>query len=212
MANGTEELGGVSATQEEDVVPQADEKMALEAHDPNVILFRQLDPPVSPDEERRVRRKIDFRLPPLLCLVYFCTWLDRGNIGNAALMGLETDIGLTGARYSLAVAVFFIGTCVGDLGTNLGMRFVRPSVWVSCAMIIWGGISCLMAAVFNPAGMYVLRLLLGLFESAFISGAPYLLTFWYPRAEWGQRISIYLAANPMAGAFGGWVVGALAHV
>lgn len=206
MANGQNDLQGAVVQEVVAMSHVDDEKLALETHDPNVVLFRQLDPPVSPEEEKRVRRKIDFHLPPLLCLVYISTWLDRGNIGNAALMGLEEDIGLTGAKYSLAVSMFFVGTCFGDLSTNIGMRFVRPSLWVSGAMVIWGGISCLMAATSNPAGMYVLRLILGIFESAFISGAPYLFTFWYPRAEWGRRICIYLAATPVAGAFGGWVV------
>jgi MFS family permease len=197
----------MAAENEEAVVEHESESKEAEAvHDPNVIMFRNLDPPVTPEEERRVRRKIDLRLPPLLCLVYICTWLDRGNLGNAALMGIQTDIGLTGASYSLAVSLFFVGTCVGDLGTNIGMRFVRPSTWISGAMCTWGAIAMLMSATFNPAGMYALRVFLGIFESAFISGAPYLFTFWYPRAEWGRRISIYLAATPVAGAFGGWIV------
>ena len=161
--------------------------------DNNVHSFRQLDPPVTDEEIRKVRRKMDLRLPPFVCLIYITTWLDRGNIGNAALMGIKNDIGLTAAKYSLVVSLFFVGTCFGDLGTNIGMRLVRPSYWISGAMVLWGSIATLMAATFNPAGIMALRFFLGIFEAAFICGAPYVFTFWYPRKEWGRRICIYLS-------------------
>jgi MFS family permease len=141
-----------------------------------------------------------------VCLIYITTWLDRGNIGNAALMGIKEDIGLSASTYSLVVAMFFIGTCCGDLFTNIGMRLVRPSYWISGAMVLWGAIATLMAATYNPAGMLALRFFLGIGEAAFICGAPYVFTFWYPREEWGRRVCIYLAATPLAGAFGGWIV------
>lgn len=181
-------------------------------HDENVANFRQLDPPVTPEEVKKVRLKMDLRLPPLLYLIYIATWLDRGNIGNAALMGFKTDIGLDSRGYSLAVSIFFIGTLTGDLFSNIGMRYVRPSIWISSAMVIWSAIAMSMAAVKNPAQIYALRYLLGVFESAFISGAPYLVTFWYPRNEWGRRIAVYFAATPTAGAFGGWIAYGIALI
>lgn len=185
---------------------ELEEKLRFHVRDPNIHFFRQLDPPVTAEEERKVRWKIDRRLPPFLFLVYVVTWLDRSNLGNAALMGIKDAIGLDSPKYSLAISIFFAGTCIGELGNNLGMRFVRPSVWVASAMLIWGVIATLMAVANNAAGITAMRFFLGIFEAAVICGAPYILTFWYPREEWGRRIAIYLSATSFAGAFGGWIV------
>ncbi|KAK1992751.1 major facilitator superfamily transporter [Colletotrichum falcatum] len=170
-----------------------------------VARMNNLDPPVTPEEARRVRRKIDLRLPPFLLVLYMFTWLDRGALGNAALMGIREDLGFSSRQFSLAVSMFFVGTCIADLFVNIGMRYVRPSLYLATAMIIWGVFASLQAVAGSPQGMYAIRFFLGVFEAAFISGAPYLTTVLYPRAEWGRRISIYLAATPLAGAFGGWV-------
>ncbi|KAK2018414.1 major facilitator superfamily transporter [Colletotrichum eremochloae] len=170
-----------------------------------VARMNNLDPPVTPEEAKRVRRKIDLRLPPFLLVLYMFTWLDRGALGNAALMGIREDLGFSSRQFSLAVSMFFVGTCVADLFTNIVMRYIRPSLYLATAMIIWGVFAALQAVAGSPQGMYAIRFFLGVFEAVFISGAPYLTTVLYPRAEWGRRISVYLAATPLAGAFGGWV-------
>ncbi|KAK2025192.1 major facilitator superfamily transporter [Colletotrichum zoysiae] len=177
-----------------------------------VARMNNLDPPVTPEEARRVRRKIDLRLPPFLLVLYMFTWLDRGALGNAALMGIREDLGMSSRQFSLAVSMFFVGTCIADLFTNICMRYIRPSLYLATAMVIWGVFASLQAVAGSPQGMYAIRFFLGVFEAAFISGAPYLTTVLYPRAEWGRRISIYLAATPLAGAFGGWVSYGVARI
>ncbi|KAK1445921.1 major facilitator superfamily transporter [Colletotrichum melonis] len=186
----------------------------LEVHADEDIVARMnnLDPPVTPEEERRVRRKIDMRLPPFLLILYMFTWLDRGALGNAALMGIKEDLGFTSRDFSLAVSMFFVGTAISDLFTNIGMRYIRPSVYLATAMIIWGIFATLQAVAGGPSGMFAIRFFLGIFEAAFISGAPYLTTVLYPRAEWGRRISVYLSATPLAGAFGGWVAYGVSNI
>ncbi|ANB13078.1 Tna1p [Sugiyamaella lignohabitans] len=183
-----------------------------DVHDENVEIFRQLDPPVTEEEHRKLLRKIDLRLPPFLFFLYIFCWLDRANLGNMYLMDFKQDIGLTSSAASLAVAIIYIGTFTGDMFTNLGMRYFPPSKWVSGAMIIWASITLLMAAVTNPAGIYAARLFLGIFEAAFTSGAPYIFTFWFTRKEWGRRISLYFAATPTAGAFGGWIAYGIQYI
>ncbi|KFA46223.1 hypothetical protein S40293_07165 [Stachybotrys chartarum IBT 40293] len=177
-----------------------------------VARMNNLDPPVTPEEEKQVRRKIDMRLPPFLLVLYMFTWLDRGALGNAALMGIREDLGFSSAQFSLAVSMFFIGTAVADLFTNIGMRYFKPSLYLACAMVVWGVVATLQAVAGSPQGMYAIRFFLGVFEAAFISGAPYLTTVLYPRAEWGRRISVYLSATPLAGAFGGWVAYGVANI
>jgi hypothetical protein len=121
-------------------------------HEQLVDRLNNLDPPVTPEEERRVRRKIDLRLPPFLLVLYIFTWLDRGALGkniaasgiessadqcpgNAALMDIKTDLNISGPQFSLAVSMFFVGTCVADLFTNIGMRYIRPSLYLAGAMV-----------------------------------------------------------------------------
>jgi hypothetical protein len=70
----------------------------------------QLPPPptLSKEEERKLWRKIDLRLMPMLCLMYLMSFMDRGNIGNAKLEGLESQLDLTGNRYNIALTMYFI--------------------------------------------------------------------------------------------------------
>ncbi|KAF6802646.1 MFS transporter [Colletotrichum sojae] len=177
-----------------------------------VARMNNLDPPVTPEEVKKVRRKIDMRLPPFLLVLYMFTWLDRGALGNAALMNIREDLGFSSRQFSLAVSMFFVGTAIADLFTNIGMRYIRPSLYLATAMIIWGVFATLQAVAGSPEGMYAIRFFLGVFEAAFISGAPYLTTVLYPRSEWGRRISIYLSATPLAGAFGGWVAYGISNI
>lgn len=126
--------------------------------------------------------------------------------GNAALMNIKEDLGFSGAQFSLAVSMFFVGTCVADLFTNIGMRYIRPSLYLSgamvclhfslpvylgillltasihCVQVIWGIVASLQAVAGGPAGMYAIRFFLGVFEAVFISGAPYMTTILIPRA------------------------------
>lgn len=127
-------------------------------------------------------------------------------------MGIREDLPLSGYEFSTAVSMFFVGTCIADLFTNVGMRYIRPSLYLSGAMIVWGVVATLQAVSGSAHGMYTVRFFLGVFEAAFISGAPYMTTILYPRAEWGRRICVYLSATPFAGAFGGWIAYGIAQI
>ncbi|OQV07919.1 hypothetical protein CLAIMM_12273 [Cladophialophora immunda] len=202
----------ITMSKEMDVHSEGIHVEKVSEHEQLVARLNNLDPPVTQEEVKRVRRKIDLRLPPFLMVLYIFTWLDRGALGNAALMNIKTDLNLSGAQYSLAVSMFFVGTCVADVFTNVGMRYIRPSLYLSGAMIVWGIMATLQAVAGGASGLFAIRFFLGVFEAAFISGAPYLTTVMYPRAEWGKRICIYLSATPIAGAFGGWIAWGVAHI
>lgn len=104
-------------------------------------------------------------------------------------MGIREDLNFSSSQFSLAVSMFFVGTCIADVFTNIGMRIVRPSVWLSSAMVIWGVVAALQAVAGGPAGMNAIRFFLGVFEAAFISGAPYLTTVRQPdRQGASQRL------------------------
>ncbi|KAI9932521.1 hypothetical protein MW887_008763 [Aspergillus wentii] len=85
-------------------------------------------------ETARILRKIDWRLLPLLTVLYVLSFLDRGNIGNAKVAGMNEELGLTGAQYNLALTVFFFPYAVFEVPSNVVLKLMRPSIWM-CIMM-----------------------------------------------------------------------------
>jgi hypothetical protein len=86
----------------------------------------------------RLNRKLDFRVLPPLFILYFFSYLDRGNMGNAKIQGLEKSLDLVGQDYSIALCVFFIPYVLLEVPSNLILKRVRPSTWLSILVICWG--------------------------------------------------------------------------
>ncbi|KAG9324801.1 hypothetical protein KVV02_004674 [Mortierella alpina] len=151
------------------------------------------------EEVRRVRWKIDKRLIPMLSLLYFCSYLDRINFGNAKIAGLETDLNLNSGLYNMAGSIFYIGYILGDIPANLALKRVGPKIWLTLVMFIWGGVSMCMAAVTNGAGLLATRFFLGLTESWF---APTPVFVGYQVVSMAKAV-IFFSMATVAGAFGG---------
>lgn len=88
--------------------------------------------------ERKVTRKVDFVLVPMLCLLLIVAFLDRTNIGNARIQGLEADLGMKGTDYNIALFVFFVPYLLLDIPCNMIMKKLRPSRYLSTLMFAWG--------------------------------------------------------------------------
>ncbi|KAJ4466260.1 inner membrane transporter yfaV [Lentinula aciculospora] len=93
---------------------------------------------LSEEEERKLWRKIDLRLMPILCLMYLMSFMDRGNIGNAKLQGLTTQLNLTGNQYNIALTMYFIPYCIFECPANLVLKKFRPSIWLPGITVVWG--------------------------------------------------------------------------
>jgi MFS family permease len=153
--------------------------------------------------EKKLLRKIDTRLMPLLMLIYVLNYLDRNNIATARLGTLEDDLGLVGTQYNTVISIFFVGYILTQIPTNMILDKVRPSLFLPAVMCAWGVVSTCTAAVHNYQGLIALRFVLGFVEAPFFPGALFLLSSWYTKKELAARISILYAAGQMAGAFGG---------
>ncbi|KAF9331062.1 hypothetical protein BG006_006069 [Podila minutissima] len=151
----------------------------------------------------RLRRKIDWRLIPLLSIMYLFSFLDRVNIGNAKVAGLEKDIGLTPQEYSWALSIFFIGYIIAETPSQMLLKKVGPRKWISLCMFVWGGLTMLLAACSSAASLYATRFFLGIFEAALFPGAIFTLTLFYARREQALRNGLFFSTATMAGAFGG---------
>ncbi|RPA85958.1 MFS general substrate transporter [Ascobolus immersus RN42] len=150
-------------------------------------------------------RKLDWNLVPFLSLLYLLSFLDRTNIGNARLVGLEDDLGMdkTTLQYNIALAVFFPWYVAAEIPSNLMMKKTRPSLWITIIMLAWGVVMTLMGLVTNYTGLLIARMALGVAEGGLFPGVTFYITMWYRRHECGFRMALFFSAATAAGAFGG---------
>lgn len=92
----------------------------------------------TPEEERKIVWKIDFRVFPMLCVVFGLSLLDRSNISAAFIANMSTDLALTGSRYNIALLVFFIGYGLFELPSNYVIRRIGARWWLSFLIVSWG--------------------------------------------------------------------------
>ncbi|KAI9318062.1 major facilitator superfamily domain-containing protein [Dichotomocladium elegans] len=157
-------------------------------------------------------RKLDLRLIPLLSVLYLLSYIDRSNIGNASLGGLQRDLGLTHQEYQWCLSIFFFGYIIFEIPSNIVMRRWRPSNWLGLLMGSWGIIATAMAACRTFAGLAICRFLLGACEAGFFPGVIYFLSVWYTRKEYGRRMGLFWSFGSLAGAFGGLFAYAISQI
>ncbi|KAF9339435.1 hypothetical protein BGZ91_005895 [Linnemannia elongata] len=164
---------------------------------------------LDPVAIKKLRTKIDWRLVPLVSVLYLCAFLDRVNIGNAKVAGIAVDLKLTPEEYNWSLSIFFIGYVLFEVFSNMCLKLAGPRRWISFVMIAWGGIMMAMAAVTNAAGLLAARFFLGVAECGLFPGVVYLFSLWYTRDEQALRNGVFFSAATMAGAFGGVLAWAL---
>ncbi|CAG8723515.1 25487_t:CDS:2 [Gigaspora margarita] len=167
---------------------------------------------IESSEEKRLLKKIDLRIIPLVTVLYTLSFLDRVNIGNAKLANFERDINLTNDEYDWALGIFFLGYVIFDVPSNIALIKIKPSVWISTLMVVWGIIMTIMAFAKNFSELMVLRFLLGLFESGLFPGVIFYLTKWYKKSERNYRISLFFSGATIAGAFNGLLAYAITNL
>lgn len=153
-------------------------------------------------------RKLTRRIIPFAMLLYFIAYLDRVNIGFAAL-SMNEDIGLSAAAFGFGAGVFFIGYCLFEVPSNLILHRVGARVWIARIMLTWGIISGAMAFVQGPISLYVLRFLLGVAEAGFFPGIILYLSYWFPARHRAGVTALFMAAVPISIALGSPLSGAL---
>lgn len=157
---------------------------------------------VVPDIERRVIHKMDFRIVPLVTALYVLAFLDRSNIGNARIAGMTKELHLEGNDYQWLLTIFYITYILFEFQV-LVWKIVPPHMWLAFTVFGWGLVATAQAGTHSWAGMMACRFFLGISESGFGPGIPYLLSFFYLRHEVGVRIAVFLSAAPLATTFSG---------
>ncbi|KAL4802447.1 major facilitator superfamily domain-containing protein [Aspergillus unguis] len=179
-------------------------KVALE-HDELYLAYASKGEEWHRQMTRRLLRKVDLHLLPLLVLMYLLNFLDRNNLSQARLGTLEEDLNMHGTDFNLATSILFVGYLLMQLPSNLLLTRVRPSLFLGIAMAIWGVISTCQAAAHSFAGLVVTRFFLGFVEAPFFPGAVMLMSSWYTRQELSYRIAWFYAGSSLANAFGGLI-------
>ncbi|WP_295453669.1 MFS transporter [uncultured Thiodictyon sp.] len=157
---------------------------------------------------RETLKQITWRLIPALCLLYIVAYLDRINIGFAALQ-MNQDLQLSAVAYGTGAGLFFLGYVLFEIPSNLILQRLGPRVWIARIMVSWGLISMLMATTRSEQGFYVLRFLLGVAEAGFFPGIILYLTAWFPARERAQAIALFATATALAGLIGSPLSGAI---
>lgn len=161
---------------------------------------------LTPDElviEKKLKRKIDSLIMPVVVLVYLMNYIDRNNYAAARLQGLETDLHLTQAQYQTALSILFVGYIIAQVPSNLVLNHLgRPSLYLGAFIILWGTVSALTCLVKDYSQIVVCRFILGLVEAPFFPGVLFYLSKWYTKSELNLRMSIFYSGSLISGAFG----------
>src|SRR6201992_2732927 len=151
-----------------------------------------------------------WRLIPVMCLMYVASFLDRVNIGFAALT-MNQDLGFSPQVCGIGAGIFFFGYFFFDIPSNLMLEKVGARLWMCRIMVSWGLVSMATVFVQGPLSFYILRFLLGLTEAGLYPGMILYMTYWFPAATRARFIALFLAAVPAASVIGGplsgWMLG-----
>ncbi|KAH7921920.1 MFS general substrate transporter [Leucogyrophana mollusca] len=166
----------------------------------------------DPSEDRRIRRKVDLRLLPVLTILYLLSFLDRSNIGNAKIDGMATDLNLSAPGYNDALAIYFVGYVIFEIPANIILKRCNPQVWLPTLTLVWGIVSIIQGVVRNQSGLLGIRFLLGATEAGLFPGVIYVFSVYYRRNERSWRVAIFFGGAALSGAFGGILAYAIGNM
>lgn len=147
-----------------------------------------------------------------MSIIYLCNFFDRSNVGNAKILGLESDLHLNNHQYAVGLAVFYVFYIVADVPSNLFLKRATPRIWLPLLALLWGVSVMCIGFVRNYAEFLVVRCLLGIFEGGLYPGSLLYLSTLYTREELTLRVGIFYSSASLSGAFGGLLATGLSNV
>ena len=159
---------------------------------------------LAPDKsrlEKETMRRVGMRLIPFLIVCYFIAYVDRVNVGFAALT-MNKDIGLSSAAFGLGAALFFVAYVICEVPSNLALERFGARPWIARIMISWGMVGTGSAFVTGPVSFSICRFLLGAAEAGFFPGVILYLTYWFPKAYRARIVAMFMVAIPLSSFFG----------
>jgi len=156
--------------------------------------------------EARTIRKLQLRLLPFLFLLYVIAFVDRINIGFAALT-MNKELAMTSQQFGFAAGVFFFGYCLFEVPSNLLLHKIGARIWIARILITWGILAALTGFVHTVHHLYVLRFLLGLAEAGYFPGIVLYLTYWFRQREQARVLALFMTALPVTSIVGAPISG-----
>ncbi|GJE11240.1 MFS transporter [Methylobacterium longum] len=147
--------------------------------------------------EQATMRRVAWRLIPFICLLYFIAFIDRVNIGFAALT-MNKDLGFSATVFGFGAGVFFFGYFLFEIPSNIILDKVGARLWIARVMVTWGFLSGAFAFIQGETSFYVLRFLLGAAEAGFFPGIILYLSYWFPARYRAAVVSLFMTAAPIS--------------
>ena len=155
------------------------------------------DPSLPDPLSQRTTSKVRWRIIPLLFVLYVISYLDRANIGYAALQ-MNAELALSTQAYGFAAGIFFIGYFLFEVPSNMALSRYGARLWISRILVSWGIVASLCAFVRTPLQLYVLRFLLGVAEAGFFPGIIIYMTYWFRARDQATSVALFTAAIPVS--------------
>ena len=158
--------------------------------------------------EQRTMAKVSWRLLPLIVVIYFVAYIDRTNVGFAAI-GMNKALGFSAYIYGWGAGIFFLGYFLFEVPSNVILHRVGARVWIARIMITWGVVSGLMMFITGPASFLTVRFLLGVAEAGFFPGVLLYFTYWFPSVYRARVVAALFLAVPGSNAVAAAISGAI---
>ncbi len=156
--------------------------------------------PVPPSEVNIIH-KVRVRIIPFVFVLYVISFLDRINIGFAALT-MNKELAITSKQFGLVAGIFFFGYFLFEIPSNLLLHKLGARIWIARILITWGILATLTGLVHSVQQLYAVRFLLGLAEAGYFPGIALYLTYWFRQREQAQAIALFLAGIPVTSILG----------
>ncbi|CAA7262313.1 unnamed protein product [Cyclocybe aegerita] len=168
--------------------------------------------PLDPAEAHRVRRKIDLHILPLMCILYWIQFMDKTTLGAAAILGIREATHLTTNQYNWLGTIFYLSYLAFEFPQNLALQRFPVGKWMSLNISIWAVALCAHAACKNFAGLFVVRLILGMCEGSITAGFMIVSSMFYTRTEQTLRVGYWFLMNGTAQIITGFISFGTLHI
>src|SRR6266480_215388 len=165
-----------------------------------VIVAKEADSPVVPSEGKTIH-KLRMRIIPFVFVLYIISFLDRINIGFAALT-MNKELVISSRQFGLVAGIFFLGYFLFEIPSNLLLHRLGARIWIARILITWGILATLTGFVHSVSQLYAVRFLLGLAEAGYFPGIALYLTYWFRQRDQAQAIALFLTGIPVTSILG----------
>ncbi|KAF9227690.1 MFS general substrate transporter [Gyrodon lividus] len=159
-----------------------------------------------------VWKKLDRWVLPICTIFYLLSFLDRSNVSNARVAGMQTALKMSNYEYSVALTVTYVPYIAAEFPSNLLLKSVGPDIMLPAMVTVWGLVTTLQGVVQNYSGLLACRFFLGLVEGGLFPGLVLYLSFFYPRERLQIRVATFFASASLSGAFSGLLAAAINEI